>query len=85
MDNLELKGKFSLQKSNCKFSRNAADQNHEQMNSKIKGVGGTIGLAENETVLQRWLICGPEIPQLLDEFESINEGVNHVQEHHDFF
>ena len=79
-----LKGKFSVQKSNRKFSRIAADQNHEQMNAKIKGVGGAIGLTENETALQRWLICGPEISRLLDEFESINEGVNHVREHHDF-
>ena len=79
-----LKGKFSVQKSNRKFSRIAADQNHEQMNAKIKRVGGAIGLTENETALQRWLICGPEISQLLDEFEIINEGVNHVQEHHDF-
>ena len=73
-----------MQKSNRKFSRIAADQNHEQMNAKIKRVGGAIGLTENETALQRWLICGPEISQLLDEFEIINEGVNHVQEHHDF-
>ena len=80
-----LKGKFSVQKSNRKFSRIAADQNHEQMNAKIKEVGGAIGLTENETALQRWLICGPEISQLLDEFEIINEGVNHVREHHDFF
>ena len=73
-----------MQKSNHKFSRITADQNHEQMNAKIKGVGGAIGLTENETVLQRWLICDPEISRLLDEFESINEGVNHVREHHDF-
>ena len=76
-----LKGKFSVQKSNRKFSRIAADQ----MNANIKEVGGAIGLTENETALQRWLICGPEISQLLDEFEIINEGVNHVREHHDFF
>ena len=37
-----------------------------------------------QTALQRWLICGPEISRLLDEFESINEGVNHVREHHDY-
>ena len=73
-----------MQKSNHKFSRITANQNHEQMNAKIKGVGGAIGLIENETALQRWLICDPEISRLLDEFKSINEGVNHVREHHDF-
>ena len=47
------KGKFSVQKSNCKFSRNTADQNHKQLNAKIKGVSGAIGQTENETALQR--------------------------------
>ena len=78
------KGKFSVQKSNRKFSRIASDQNHEQMNAKINRVDGAIGLTQNETALQRWLICGQEISWLLDEFESINEGVNHVREYHDF-
>ena len=48
-----LKGKFSVHKSNCKFSRNTADQNHKQLNAKIKGVSGAIGQTENETALQR--------------------------------
>ena len=34
-----LKWKFSAQELNVKFSRIAADQNHEQMNAKIEGVG----------------------------------------------
>ena len=79
-----LKGIFSVQKSNRKFSRIAADQNHDQITAKIKGVGGAIGLTEKGTTLQRWLICDPEISRLLNEFEGINEGVNHVQEHHYF-
>ena len=40
------------------------------MNAKIKEFGGRIGLAENESSLQRWLICGPEITRILDEFEG---------------
>ena len=77
------KGKFTVQKSNRKFSRIAADQIHEQMNAKFKGVGGAIGLTENETALQRWLICGPEISKLLEEFEQIDEGEIKALDHHD--
>ena len=43
---------------------------HEQENAKVKGVGGVIGLTENPAALSRWMICGPEIARLLDEFES---------------
>ena len=63
------KSKFTEQKTNRKFSRIALDHNHEQLNAKVKGVGGAIGLTENETALQRWLACGPEISRLLDEFD----------------
>ena len=54
------------------------------MNAKIKEVGGAIGLTENETALQRWLICGPEISQLMEECKNVNESMSQVWEHHDF-
>ena len=37
-----------------------------------------------QTALQRWLICSPRISRLFDEFENINDSVNHVRERHDF-
>ena len=43
---------------------------HEQENAKVKGKGGAIGLMENQVVLQRWMICCPEIAKCLSEFES---------------
>ena len=53
------------------------------MNAKFKGVGGAIGLTENEVALQRWLICGPEISRLLDEFEQIDKDDIKILDHHD--
>ena len=46
---------FRLQKSNCKFSKITADQNYDEKNAKIKGIGGATGLIKNE------MICGSEI------------------------
>ena len=65
-----IKRKFTAQKTKIKFSKVALNHNQEQMNAKIKGVGGAIGLTENKSYLQRWLICGPEIERILDEFEG---------------
>ena len=51
----------------------------------MKGVGGAIGLTDNNRSLQRWLVVGPETVHLNDEFEysivpyQLN---NDVQEHH---
>ena len=36
--------KFAVQKTDQKFSKIGLDHNHEQMNSKIKGAVGAIGL-----------------------------------------
>ena len=37
------------------------DQAHEMNNKEIKGDGGIIGLTENKSALEHWLICTPEI------------------------
>ena len=76
------KGKFTVQKSNRNFSKIGLDHNHEQLNCKIKGVGGAIGLTESSSALQRWMIAGPEVARLVEEFE-INTTVFSVLEHHD--
>ena len=80
-----VKGNFAVQKTNGKFSKIGLDHNHEQQNSKIKGVGGTIGLTENDSGLRRWLISGREIARLFEGFElshvvQLQDG---IQEHHD--
>ena len=79
-----LKGHFTVQKSNRKFSRIGSDHTHEQLNAKIKGVGGAICMTENDSALQRWLISGPEISRLIDEFEVTvdnNHDNNLIFEH----
>ena len=59
-------GFFVVQKTQHHFSKIALDQNHEQMNEVIKGVG----LTENETALKRWMVSGPEIACIVNEFED---------------
>ena len=65
-------GFFTAQKSNRKFSHIELDHNHEQINAKIKGVGGAIGLTENDASLAKWLIAGPEVSRMVEEFEETN-------------
>ena len=52
------------------FSAIAIDQCHERMNKLIKGEGGAVGLTEDPQVLERWMIAGPEISRLIQEFET---------------
>ena len=44
--------KFTVQKTNKKFSKIALDQNHKQLNTGIKAVVGAIALTENDAALQ---------------------------------
>ena len=47
----------------------ALDHNVEQENAKIKGEGGAVGLTEDPAALRQWLIAGPEIARVVNEFE----------------
>ncbi len=64
---------FTAQKSNRKFSHIGLDHNHQQINAKIKGVGGAIGLTENDESLTKWLIAGPKVSRMVEEFEETSK------------
>ena len=67
------KGNFVVQKSHRAFSSIPIDQAHEQNNKVVKGDGGAIGLTENPSQLLRWMIGGPEVSQLINEFQTSEE------------
>jgi len=46
------------------------DQAHEQNNAMVKGEGGAVGLTENPNALRRWMLSGPEMLRLVNEFEA---------------
>ena len=59
-----------VSKTKNRFSSIPIDQMHEQENAKVKGIGGVIGLTENPITLRRWMICGPELPRCISQFEN---------------
>ena len=62
-------GKFTVQKTNRVFSAIPIDQAHEQLNACIKGDGGAVGLTDNPKALRRWMIAGPEVARVIEEFQ----------------
>lgn len=78
------KGHFTVRKTDSKFSNIAIDQAHEQNNAIVKGDGGAIGLTEDPAALRRWMVAGPEISRLIDEFTGICGNVHEKkQKHHE--
>ena len=84
-------GFFTVNKSSNRFSAVAIDQAHEQNNAIVKGGGGAVGLTENLSALRRWMVSGPEIARIVNEFEdeikraSKNDiNTNHHEEHRSF-
>ena len=63
-------GFFTVNKSSKHFSAIAIDQAHEQNNAIVKGDGGAVGLTENESALRRWMVSGPAIARVVNEFED---------------
>ena len=61
------------------------DQAYEQNNACVKDGGGVVGLTENPSALQRWMIAGPEVARVIGEFENsaIPENRRMDTHHHD--
>ena len=79
------RGAFTSKKTKRPFSAISLDQAHEQVNALVKGDGGAVGLTENPAALRRWMIAGPGIARLVEEFEegydddSSDSGGHHEQ------
>lgn len=69
-DEFEKRGHWVLSKTNNLFSSIPVDQAHEQQNAYVKGSGGCIGLTENPVAFRRWMLAGPELARLLNQFEE---------------
>ena len=59
-----------VQKSLRAFSSIALDHAHEQANTLVKGDGGAVGLTESPGALLRWMVAGPELARMTQEFEE---------------
>ena len=73
-------GSFAVHKTKRLFSSIALDHAHEQVNAIVKGEGGAVGLTENPAALRRWMVAGPELARMVEEFEEVisaNESQNH--------
>ena len=74
-------GRFVAHKTQRSFSGMALDQAHEQLNALVKGDGGAVGLTEHPAALRRWMVAGPEISRMIQEFEC--NSIHSLTSHHD--
>jgi len=65
-------GKFTVNVTGHPFSAIGLDQAHEQLNARVKGTGGAVGLTESPEALLRWMIAGPEVARVVSEFEQVS-------------
>ena len=63
-------GMFVVHKSGRKFLGMAIDQAHEQANAIIKGDGGAVGITEDPSALRRWMVAGPAVSHLVEQYED---------------
>ena len=77
-----MKGNFVVKKSRRAFSAIAIDQADEQNNASVKGDGGAVGLTENPAALRRWMVSGPEMARLIQEFDGSTEKRQYTDVRH---
>ena len=46
-------------------------QAHKQRDAVVKGEGGAVGLTKNPAALRRWMVAGPKIAQMVEEFKEV--------------
>ena len=76
-------GGFVACKTQQPFSAIALDHAHEQTNPLVKGDGGAVGLTENPSALLRWMVAGPELCRMVEEFvtdTSRKESTKHHEQ-----
>ena len=77
-------GQFLVHKTNHEFSAIALDHAHKQVYASVKGDGGAVGLTENPGALRRWMVAGPEVTRMIDEFErSFPSTDSETNTHHE--
>ncbi|KAK3740395.1 hypothetical protein QZH41_000916 [Actinostola sp. cb2023] len=74
-------GSFAVHKTKRAFSAIALDHAHEQENASVKGEGGAVGLTENPGALRRWMVAGPEIARMVQEFENVTSSDTSLKHH----
>ena len=80
-----VEGKFVNRSSEKNFSSISIDQAHEQ-NKHVNGQGGVIGLTANESMLNRWIVSGSEIAEMIQQFKKSSkptseDGANEMKHH----
>ena len=80
-------GNFVVRKTENSFSNIAIDQAHEQNKSVVKVDGDAIDVTEDPSALRRWVVAGPEVSKLVEEFSSVcgispNKKSKHHEEAH---
>ena len=68
-----MNGNFTVNKTGAHFPTFSIDQAHEQNNACVKGDGGAVGLTQNPAALRRWMVSGPEMARLIEEFQASME------------
>ena len=79
----EEPGKWVVLNSRHRFSSIQIDQTHEQNNDLVKRSGSAVGLTENPSAVNKWMITGPKQARLLKVFdqEYISEDGDKRQHH----
>ena len=73
-----------MHKSPWAFSSIALDHAHEQANALVKGDCGALGQTESPGALLRWMVAGPELARMTQEFgEAISSVTKEDIRHHE--
>ena len=74
---------FYCEQDRAHFFQHGHRPGHKQNYATVEGDGGAVGLTQNPAALQRWMVSGPEMAFLINEFqESIDKPEMKTDDRH---
>ena len=72
-------GCFLVRETQRVYSELSIDHAHEQNNKQVEGNGRAVGYVDNSPQLIRWMVSGPEVSRVIDDFESALNATRNIQ------
>lgn len=69
-------GNFAILNSCNSFYAIAVDQAHEQNSAVVKGTGGARDLLHDAAMLRRWMLCGPQLRSVPEDFGAESSTIS---------
>lgn len=65
---------WAITRNTRRFSSIHIHYAHKQVNKRVKGFGGAIGITKNPLLLEFWILIGPKVSRVVMQFVGLRDA-----------